>query len=142
RAVVHRAGGRQAGRCGEEDGRAAGEREGGVRRRLLSRCPAGSAHLVRRHDRDERPGSAAALAGLGLRRDRTRVFIIFFLPLVESAKGGARVIAGGGVRSLNARPATHDPSVASAFSNFVRKARRRRHLPFAESAKGRKPNKE
>ena len=51
-AVVHGAAGRQAGGGGQEDGRPAGDREGRLRRRLLSRRPAGPAHLVRRHGRD------------------------------------------------------------------------------------------
>ena len=65
--------GRQAGGGGQEDGRPAGEREGGLRRRLLPRRAAGPAHLVRRHRGEERSRSAAALARLGLRRDRARV---------------------------------------------------------------------
>ena len=81
RALVHRAAGRQAGRRGQEDGRPAGEREGRLRRRLLSRRAAGPAHLVRRHGRDQRPRSAAAVARLGLRRDRTRIFIAGGAPL-------------------------------------------------------------
>ena len=48
-------------------------REGGLRRRRLPRRAAGPAHLVRRHGREDRPRSAAAVARLGLRRDRARI---------------------------------------------------------------------
>ena len=46
----------------------AGRRGRGLRHRRLPHGPAGAAHLVRRHHRARRPGSADALARLGLRR--------------------------------------------------------------------------
>ena len=81
RAVVHRAAGRQAGGGGQEDGRPAGDREGGLRRRLLSRRAARPAHLVRRHGREERSRSPAAVARLGLWRDRARIRQVGSAPL-------------------------------------------------------------
>ena len=70
--AVTRAVARRAGGLRQDARRPAGEGRRRLRHRLLPRCAAGPAHLVRRDGRNQRRRGADALARLGLRRGQGR----------------------------------------------------------------------